>query len=169
MDKISTLPNRPMGQRAPSYEPLGLMLLLPILFRILHRPQPAVEPSTSTQNLPRPHIPAISPPLTPPLTPQETILLSKTNSYDKRNTYLTSPALALPARQCTLCLESRGTGEGSGGTVAVTECGHVFCWGCLGGLEKVSKLRSTPSLPPDPVRFSRNVPFADRPYAWSVS
>lgn len=57
--------------------------------------------------------------------------------YDSPNTYLTQEALELPERQCTLCLEPRGTGEGSGGTVAVTECGHVFCWGCLGGLEKV--------------------------------
>jgi hypothetical protein len=61
-----------------------------------------------------------------------------TTDYDLKNTYLTDDAISLPERQCTLCLESRGTGEGSGGTVAVTECGHVFCWGCLGGLEKVS-------------------------------
>ena len=139
LDKISTLSSRPMEQRAPSYEPLGLMLLLPILFRVLHRPQSPAGPLASTQIPPRPPTLAMSPPLTPPLTPQETILLSKTNSYDERNTYLTPPALGLPERQCTLCLESRGTGEGSGGTVAVTECGHVFCWGCLGGLEKVSK------------------------------
>ena len=81
--------------------------------------------------------PLLSPPLTPLLTPVETVLLTKSTSYDTPNTYLTPSALAIPERQCTLCLEPRGTGEGSGGTVAVTECGHVFCWGCLGGLEKV--------------------------------
>jgi peroxin-10 len=57
---------------------------------------------------------------------------------DEPNTYLTMEASDIDERQCTLCLEPRGTGEGSGGTVAVTECGHVFCWGCLGGLDKVS-------------------------------
>lgn len=62
----------------------------------------------------------------------------KPADYDEPNTYLTPEAQALPERQCTLCLESRGTGQDSGGTVAVTECGHVFCWCCLGSLEKVS-------------------------------
>jgi hypothetical protein len=57
---------------------------------------------------------------------------------DEPNTYLSAEVSELEDRQCTLCLEPRGTGEGSGGTVAVTECGHVFCWGCLGGLDKVS-------------------------------
>lgn len=65
--------------------------------------------------------------------------MSADASYDIKNTYLTDEAQELSERQCTLCLEPRGTGEGSGGTVAVTECGHVFCWGCLGGLEKVSR------------------------------
>lgn len=64
-------------------------------------------------------------------------IIDADTSYDSPKTYLTQEALDLPERQCTLCLEPRGTGEGSGGTVAVTECGHVFCWGCLGGLEKV--------------------------------
>ena len=85
----------------------------------------------------------MSPPLTPPPTPQETNVLSKPASYDTSNTYLAPPALILPERQCTLCLEPRGTGEDSGGTVAVTECGHVFCWGCLGGLEKVIESHSS--------------------------
>jgi peroxin-10 len=58
---------------------------------------------------------------------------------DEPNTYLTPDAADIRDRQCTLCLEPRGTGQGSGGTVAVTECGHVFCWGCLGGLDKASR------------------------------
>ena len=111
------------------------MLLLPILFRLL-RPQQIVE-STNLPPVIRPSTLPLSPPLTPPLTAEETVLLTKPSEYDKSNTYLSPDALALPVRQCTLCLEPRGTGEGSGGTVAVTECGHVFCWGCLGGLEKV--------------------------------
>lgn len=77
-------------------------------------------------------------PLSSDLTAEQTILLSKPTDYDMPNTYLSAEAQQLPERQCTLCLEPRGTGEGSGGTVGVTECGHIFCWGCLGGLEKVS-------------------------------
>lgn len=84
----------------------------------------------------------LSPPLTPPLSAEQTLLLSKPADYDLPNTYLDASALVLPERQCTLCLEPRGTGEGSGGTVGVTECGHIFCWGCLGGLEKVGVLCS---------------------------
>jgi peroxin-10 len=114
-------------------------MLVPLLVRLFPRPASTVDPTIPGANVPvakRPILPS-SPPLTPPLTPTQTILLSKDSDYDIPNTYLTPQAQALPERQCTLCLEPRGTGEGSGGTVAVTECGHIFCWGCLGGLEKV--------------------------------
>ena len=131
------MPARPQEQQPSSYEPLGLMLLLPILYRILPPQDTRTEPASSmTIAHPPPGLP-LSPPLTPPLTPQETIVLSRAAPYDTPNTYLAPSAQALPERQCTLCLDPRGAGEGSGGTVAVTECGHVFCWGCLGGLEKV--------------------------------
>jgi len=136
---ISTLPPKPGGQGAPSYEPLALLLALPIMYRLFPRrvssgsDRPTtIQPPLNGHGL----IPPLSPPLTPPPDPHQTFALSKPGNYDEPNTYLTHDALALPERQCTLCLEPRGTGEGSGGTVAVTECGHVFCWGCLGGLEK---------------------------------
>jgi hypothetical protein len=131
-----------------------MLMLFPLLRRLLQRPPEqdttplttSISTSTLTStpahpSLHRPVLP-LSPPLTPPLTAEETIILTKSTSYDVPNTYLTPDALALPERQCTLCLEPRGTGEGSGGTVAVTECGHVFCWGCLGGLEKVCERSS---------------------------
>ncbi len=143
--QISTLPARPPEQQAPGYEALGVMLVLPILYRLFQRPLPLFESTQTAPTAPRTMILPLSPPLTPPLTANETIVLSKPALYDDRNTYLTPSVLALPERQCTLCLEPRGTGEGSGGTVAVTECGHVFCWGCLGGLEKVQFLVRFPS------------------------
>ncbi|WVQ94313.1 hypothetical protein IAU59_001392 [Kwoniella sp. CBS 9459] len=149
---ISTLPAKRPEQRSPSYEPLGLLMLLPILYRLFPRSSNDNEdsvldadPTSSRPGAPRLPVPTpvkddllpLSPPLTPPLSAEQTLLLSASESYDTRNTYLTEDALQIPERQCTLCLEPRGTGEGSGGTVAVTECGHVFCWGCLGGLEKL--------------------------------
>ncbi|KAL7419802.1 peroxisome biogenesis factor 10 [Cryptotrichosporon argae] len=126
---ISTAPPR----ETPSYEPLGVLLALPLLYRLL-------RPS------------GIAPAATPdPATLLRSDLAERPGGssadgagreaphpadYDAPNTYLSPAAQALLERQCTLCLEPRGTGEGSGGSVAVTECGHVFCWGCLGGLEK---------------------------------
>lgn len=56
-------------------------------------------------------------------------------------TILPPTQLANPTRpQCPLCLAPRGVAPESGGT-CVTECGHVFCWGCIQewGHEKVSK------------------------------
>nr|XP_019049952.1 hypothetical protein I302_00372 [Kwoniella bestiolae CBS 10118]OCF28882.1 hypothetical protein I302_00372 [Kwoniella bestiolae CBS 10118] len=148
---VSTLPPKPIDKRPASYEPLGLLMLLPFLHRLSTQIRSSIQPSNEpSSEIPPKHIPIptpykddilpLSPPLTPPLTAQQTILLESqhTDKYDQPNTYLTEDALDLPERQCTLCLESRGTGQGSGGTSAVTECGHVFCWGCLGGLEKVS-------------------------------
>jgi peroxin-10 len=53
-------------------------------------------------------------------------------------TTLPPATLTNPARQCPLCLSPRGVAPESGGT-CVTECGHVFCWGCIQewGHEKV--------------------------------
>ena len=118
-------------------------MLLPVLSRLL--PQTDVPAAGSLENAESSMQAAVSsralplsPPPTPPLSAEENIIMNKTVSYDASNTYLNEEALNLSERQCTLCLEPRGTGEGSGGTVGVTECGHIFCWGCLGGLEKVS-------------------------------
>jgi hypothetical protein len=53
-----------------------------------------------------------------------------TNPDPKSYTILTPSDLQLQQRHCPLCLNPRGTTEESGGT-AVTECGHIFCWGCI--------------------------------------
>ncbi|RXK38817.1 hypothetical protein M231_03872 [Tremella mesenterica] len=140
MTYISTLPARPPEQ-TPSYEPLGLLLLIALLNRLIStRMRAQSDPITPPPNLAFSSVPLSSLPLSPPLTPppnNEVVLLSaRTKDYDRPNTYLSPSAQILSGRQCTLCLEPRGTGEGSGGTVGVTECGHVFCWGCLGGLDK---------------------------------
>jgi peroxin-10 len=123
--QISTAAPRPL--KRPSYEPLALLLLLPLLARVWNARQsrlltdPSLMEASST------------------LVNMAQAALPVTRSLgDKPNTYLTQEASESGDRQCTLCLEPRGTGEGSGGTVGVTECGHVFCWGCLGGLDKVS-------------------------------
>ncbi|KAI9632319.1 Pex12 amino terminal region-domain-containing protein [Dioszegia hungarica] len=137
---VSTQAPRPPERRQASYEPLAILLALPILFRLLtHRPSSSLDvTSSSALAAPAPHLQVDNPllPLTSDLSAEQTLLLTKSSDYDTPNTYLTPGAQQLPERQCTLCLEPRGTGEGSGGTVAVTECGHIFCWGCLGGLEK---------------------------------
>ncbi|TYJ53534.1 hypothetical protein B9479_005803 [Cryptococcus floricola] len=140
---ISTLPPRRPEQRQASYEPLGLLMLLPFLYRLLPRrqteDQSAILSQASHGTLAgdSEESPTLAEPVGAPKTAEQTVLMSSSAEYDKPNTYLTQKAIALPERQCTLCLEPRGTGEGSGGTVAVTECGHIFCWGCLGGLEKL--------------------------------
>ncbi|OXC67164.1 hypothetical protein AYX13_04266 [Cryptococcus neoformans] len=133
MSYISALPPRPPEQIPPSYEPLGILLLIPFIHRLL-------RPLLSSQaELPEPanHESWIAGTIHAGKPTDRTPIVGANTSYDSPNTYLTQEALELPERQCTLCLEPRGTGEGSGGTVAVTECGHVFCWGCLGGLEKL--------------------------------
>lgn len=132
MYQISALPPTPPEQRPQSYEPLGLLLLIPFIHRLLRPWQSSraelPQPSSGETWIADIHNGKAA---------ESAPIIDADTSYDSLNTYLTKEALELPERQCTLCLEPRGTGEGSGGTVAVTECGHVFCWGCLGGLEKV--------------------------------
>ncbi|TXT11039.1 hypothetical protein VHUM_01790 [Vanrija humicola] len=136
---ISAAAPRPPEARAPSYEPLGLLMALPLIYRLFPRRDPASlassPPLTPTREKPKEKA-ALDAAL-PGTQGQDSVVVTSDVDYDEPNTYLTPEALDLPERQCTLCLESRGTGEGSGGTVAVTECGHIFCWGCLGGLDKM--------------------------------
>lgn len=117
--QISAAP--PRTDRRPSYEPLAALLVIPLLFRLwkARQPVPSIQAIGSEDFNPLPQT-------------------ASGAVDDEPNTYLTLEAADSGDRQCTLCLEPRGTGQGSGGTVAVTECGHVFCWGCLGGLDKVS-------------------------------
>lgn len=113
-------------------------MALPLLYRLFPRFRSSSSPA------PRAAIPAGILPKektdagpTPVSGPKNSVVVTPSTNYDAPNTYLTIEAQELPERQCTLCLEPRGSGEGSGGTVAVTECGHIFCWGCLGGLDKM--------------------------------
>lgn len=110
----------PQSRKRSSYEPLAALLVIPLLVRLWKARQPRLDVQDMVTDLTKPGPRALS------------------TGADDPNTYLNQEAAETSDRQCTLCLEPRGTGEGSGGTVAVTECGHVFCWGCLGGLDKVS-------------------------------
>lgn len=137
------MPPRPAEQRAASYEPLGLIMALPLLYRLF--PRTSATPSSSA-GMPSQVVAgtaeekiwdAPDAAIQPVAGPEDSVVVTNEAQYDVLNTYLDEEARDLPERQCTLCLESRGTGEGSGGTTAVTECGHIFCWGCLGGLDKM--------------------------------
>ncbi|WWC68965.1 uncharacterized protein I206_102901 [Kwoniella pini CBS 10737] len=141
---VSTQSPKAFESQPATYEPLGLMIAIPLLHRLIRSLSSNIEHTENLTNIGiltpyKDDLLPLSPPLTPPLTAEETILIKADQKklYDKLNTYLDEETLNLPERQCTLCLESRGTSSGSGGTTAVTECGHVFCWGCLGGLEKL--------------------------------
>lgn len=132
-------------------------MALPILYRLFPQSHPSSvsDPTSNHTQLssalrslePESHLPII-PRQSSPLNSlqKDSLVSSGPEEYDESNTYLTPEAQLLPSRQCTLCLEPRGTGSGSGGTVGVTECGHIFCWGCLGGLDKVSERSSVASV-----------------------
>ena len=112
----------PPGSRFPSYEPLGMLMLVLSLQRLLSTPPNQSSGYLQGQSLGSDSKPAT---LQPAPTDPEVV-----------NTYLHSEVRSMANRQCTVCLDPRGEGEGSRGAVAVTECGHAFCWSCLGSLEK---------------------------------
>lgn len=137
------MPPRPADRRPASYEPLGFIMALPLLYRLFPR---STAPSNTGGMVSRAVAQSMEEKLpdldyadgaTAVEAPEDSVVVTSEEQYDTPNTYLDEEARELPERQCTLCLESRGTGEGSGGTTAVTECGHIFCWGCLGGLDKM--------------------------------
>lgn len=136
----------------PTYEPLGLMLALPLLLRLWRslRTQDSspTEPATGLGGALIHSSPAQQPEIS-----------------DEANTYLSINAREQVLRHCILCLEARGTGEGSGGTVAVTECGHSFCWGCLRGLDRVSDARRCEL--PSSRECRPSARCADKRYGWS--
>lgn len=113
-------------------------MALPLLYRLFptfrRSSAPAPRAAIPAGILPKEKTDVVPSPID---TPKNSVVVTPGANYDAPNTYLTTEAQELPERQCTLCLEPRGSGEGSGGTVAVTECGHIFCWGCLGGLDKM--------------------------------
>lgn len=132
--QVSTTRRRPHETR--SYEPLALLLGLPLGFRILMWYRKGRYAPTG--------IPDVLP-IQEGSADQHSQLPAATDDVttsDHPNTYLSPWAQGMDGRQCILCLEQRGSGEGSAGTVAVTECGHAFCWGCLGNLDKVSLIVS---------------------------
>lgn len=129
--QVSTTPNR--SHEKQSYQPLGILLCLPLVFRLLswYRHRDVRAPTSITDLVPLQGDDDDGRPMPSSATDVSTL-------SDQPNTYLSPTAQDIAERQCTLCLEPRGSGEGSAGTVAVTECGHAFCWGCLGNLDKVS-------------------------------
>lgn len=124
------MPERRDGVRG--YEAVGFIMAIPLLARLLsqtfYNPTPISEPTDlkpTTQTL---------------QTNPYKIDNNPISSHTPPQTILPSTALTIPDRQCPLCLSPRGVAPESGGT-AVTECGHVFCWGCIQewGHEKVSQ------------------------------
>lgn len=111
-------------------------MALPLLYRLFPRGSNEVAPSVTAATLMAKEKLGL-PGRSDVKVDIDSVVVTDEVDYDAKNTYLTDDAQQIPERQCTLCLEPRGTGEGSGGTVAVTECGHIFCWGCLGGLDKM--------------------------------
>lgn len=127
--QVSTTPSRSHEKR--SYQPLGVLLCLPLIIRLIlgyrtrgRAPPGVADVIPSQEDTDETQVSGFD--------------VSDASSSDRPNTYLSREAQEIDERQCTLCLEPRGSGQGSAGTVAVTECGHAFCWGCLGGLDKVS-------------------------------
>ncbi len=137
------MPPLPAEHKAASYEPLGLIMALPLLYRLFPRSTGGASGTSASravagsmeEKVPQNDYSGTATPVRN--APEDSVVVTNEAQYDVPNTYLDEEARDLPERQCTLCLESRGTGEGSGGTTAVTECGHIFCWGCLGGLDKM--------------------------------
>jgi peroxin-10 len=135
--QISSLPPPRPGQPAPpTYEPVGFLILLPLIARLW----PRRDDGTLASPWPRREADKVqdaSVPLESSHAREFTIdglpavETSETTDPNPHNHTLLSDAdLALPQRRCPLCLTSRGTTEESGGT-AVTECGHIFCWSCI--------------------------------------
>lgn len=136
-------------QKAPSsYEPIGFLLLLPIINRLLADWQARRASETETTISEAQAVPPTSraykidgQAITDPDPPSEAALPLMDPSKPSYTPYsiLPTSALANPDRQCPLCLSPAGVAPESEGT-CVTECGHVFCWGCIQGwsVEKVS-------------------------------
>lgn len=132
--QISLTP--PRSHVPVTYEPLSLILAIPLCYRILRWYQNRSSDDQMAEDSCAPSLSSAN---------NRSMSRSPRSAVDDMdvqgpNTYLAEDAREDIERQCTLCLESRGSGEGSGGSVAVTECGHVFCWGCLASLDKVSSL-----------------------------
>lgn len=156
--QVSTTPSR--SHETPSYQPLGILLCLPLVYRLLSWYRRGISTSSGIADVV---------PLQEDMNDEYLLRSNATDEQvlsDRNNTYLSSEAQAVAERQCTLCLEPRGSGEGSAGTVAVTECGHAFCWGCLGNLDKVSDLFCEAECC-DLMMHSPNVHYVDNLYVWS--
>jgi peroxin-10 len=156
----SQITNSPAAsQKAPSaYEPVGFLLLLPLVNRVLagwrakrarEEEEAARAESLDSAGKGKGDHPAVVKDITSrynidgrpvDLTTlgaiseeQQTGGIDVTtvdpNSFTPHS-ILDKSALANPDRQCPLCLAPCGLAEESGGTCA-TECGHVFCWSCI--------------------------------------
>lgn len=139
--KITSVPEKQGG--SPTYEAVGVLLALPMLHKLLSgwRGRQAAEAVDTEVGL---HDKAKRDPNsghTYTIDSQPALSLATTSTTGpQEHTVLPLAQLTNPTRpQCPLCLAPRGVAPESGGT-CVTECGHVFCWGCIQewGHEKVS-------------------------------
>ncbi|KAH8084747.1 putative peroxisome assembly protein per8 [Filobasidium floriforme] len=157
---MSYITNSPAAsQKAPSaYEPVGFLLLLPLVNRVLagwrakrarEEEEAARAESLDSAGKGKGDHPAVVKDITSRYNidgrPVDLTTLGaiseeqQTGGIDVTtvdphsftpHSILDKSALANPDRQCPLCLAPCGLAEESGGTCA-TECGHVFCWSCI--------------------------------------
>ena len=131
--QISSTPENPHA-RPPSYSLLGILILVRLLYRRVHyvrsRGHAATEKARGKRSLDETRDMFIDDrlvstmlehvdPENVPVKPAE----------EDANTVLdvgAMPARARASRTCTLCLEERTDS-------CATECGHLFCWGCIVG------------------------------------
>ncbi|KAJ9099269.1 hypothetical protein QFC21_004150 [Naganishia friedmannii] len=138
---ITSVPEKKGG--SPTYEAVGVLLALPMLSKLMSgwRVRQAVQEVGADTGVQDKENQNTSPGHTYTIDSQPALALAtSTTTAAQEHTILPLAQLTGPARpQCPLCLAPRGVAPESGGT-CVTECGHVFCWGCIQewGHEKVS-------------------------------
>ncbi|KAG1874249.1 Pex12 amino terminal region-domain-containing protein [Suillus tomentosus] len=129
---VSSIPENPHA-RPPSYSLLGILIAIRLLHRLVtflrNRSQAASEKSSGKRSLDSTNEMFIDD------RPVSTLLSVSASESDVKpaeedeNTILditSIPSRQRAGRTCTLCLEERTDS-------CATECGHLFCWGCIVG------------------------------------
>lgn len=129
---VSSIPENPHA-RPPSYSLLGILIAIRLLHRLVtflrSRSQAASEKSSGKRSLDSTNEMFIDD------RPVSTLLGVSASESDVKpaeedeNTILditSIPSRQRAGRTCTLCLEERTDS-------CATECGHLFCWGCIVG------------------------------------
>ncbi|KAG1841308.1 Pex12 amino terminal region-domain-containing protein [Suillus subalutaceus] len=129
---VSSIPENP-HVRPPSYSLLGILIAIRLLYRLVtflrSRSQAASEKSSGKRSLDSTNEMFIDD------RPVSTLLGVSASESDvkpaeeDKNTILditSIPPRQRAGRTCTLCLEERTDS-------CATECGHLFCWGCIVG------------------------------------